>query len=162
MEPSSRNSSSAPTMCSGTKPPSKARRISGSSSLSPIHEVCDQTPQELGLFAGVGRRLSSRRRSVQESPEEGRHFGPEVGPPGGELRETRGGAFFDTGRAGLYRVNDRPFAVSAAELAGPLDAGGEPPARAVALTEPPISLVVALVLLALLATEWVLLNRGRV
>jgi hypothetical protein len=85
-----------------------------------------------------------------------------VGLPGGEVRDMRGGAFFDTGVAGIYRVNDRPVAVSAAEVAGPLEMGPASPAPSFAIAEPPISLVVALVLLALLAAEWVLLNRGRV
>lgn len=85
-----------------------------------------------------------------------------VGLPGGEVRDVRGGAFFDTGVAGIYRVNDRPLAVSGAEVAGPLEVGPATAAPAFAAAEPPISLVVALVLLALLAAEWVLLNRGRV
>jgi hypothetical protein len=82
--------------------------------------------------------------------------------PSGETRETRGGAFFDTGASGIYRVGGRPFAVSGADLAGPLDVDPASATRELASWEPPISQVVALLLLALLATEWALLNRGRV
>ncbi len=82
--------------------------------------------------------------------------------PGGGRRDGRGGSFFGTSVAGLYRVEDHPYAVSAVDFAGPLPAPSQAARAETIVSDSPIGLWIALSLLALLIVEWFLLHRGRV
>lgn len=83
--------------------------------------------------------------------------------PSGDDREARGGVFYDTGSVGIYRINERPQAVSAVDFSGPISSSSLRPAETQTLmTEPPISLLLAIIVLVMIATEWFLLHRGRV
>lgn len=104
--------------------------------------------------------LRSSRRPGQPLTFSGQRA--EIETPAGELRIARAGAFFDTGRLGVYHVDDRPFAVSAADFAGPLRASSVRTRPTTVASEPPLTLVLTLILLAVVALEWLLLNRGRV
>lgn len=87
----------------------------------------------------------------------------EVELPSGEVVEASGGAFRGTSRTGIYHVDDQPRAISSAALAEPLAAPRGSDVEAPELeAEPPLGLILALVMLALIALEWVLLHRGRV
>jgi hypothetical protein len=85
-----------------------------------------------------------------------------VTAPGGEDREVRAGIYSSTDTAGIYEVNRHPRAISAVELAGPIDAAPVQPARRGPSGLPPLAFFVGLLLLAVMTTEWVLLHRGRI
>lgn len=80
--------------------------------------------------------------------------------PGGGEAEARAGAFYRATHAGLYRVNDRPRAVSAVDHAAAVGHAPVQPARQEPFDWPPLPLILGLALLALLLGEWVLLHRG--
>lgn len=82
--------------------------------------------------------------------------------PSGAGREARG-ALYDTARAGIYHTADRAVAVSAADEAGSLTVvGGRSDARRGARSSrPPIAMLLAGVILALLCVEWFFTQRGR-
>jgi len=82
--------------------------------------------------------------------------------PQGDAREAHGGTFFETGRAGLYHMGERAVAVSGADSAAAI---ATPPARQ---TEdepgskiPPLGVLIATVLLAVMLLEWTLFHRGK-
>ncbi len=82
--------------------------------------------------------------------------------PSGEAHDVRG-ALYDTARAGVYHTADRAIAVSAADQAGSLAATEDrhaihPASRRV---RPPVAMLVAAAILALLCIEWVITQRGR-
>lgn len=82
--------------------------------------------------------------------------------PGGDGRESHGGSFFDTGRAGIYHMGERAVAVSGADSAGAI---ATPPVRTTGDESgskwPPLGVLVAAVLLAVMLLEWVLFHRGK-
>jgi Ca-activated chloride channel homolog len=86
----------------------------------------------------------------------------EVETPAGERRLAQGGLFFETGRAGIYRIDDRPFAYSSVDHAGALGMSTLQSRPTKATSEPPLTLILGVILLAILALEWLLLHRGRV
>jgi len=82
--------------------------------------------------------------------------------PNGRARDVRAGAFFETGRAGIYHAGTRAIAVSAVDTVGPLtslDRTRGPGAFRRPL--PPLSVLVAAGLLAFMLLEWVLTQRGK-
>jgi hypothetical protein len=107
-----------------------------------------QAPARSSLHPGVPLAFGGDRARVEA--------------PGGRRREARGGAFYETGAAGVYRVAGRPFAVSGVDFAESLAAPSHAPSPAEATPEPPLALWLALALLAVIAVEWLLLHRGRV
>ena len=82
--------------------------------------------------------------------------------PGDETSEGRAGSFHDTAASGFYRVNDRPFAVSAVDHAGPVVAAPIQPTYRGRSGWPELGLMLGLALLLLIVAEWILLHRGYV
>jgi hypothetical protein len=84
----------------------------------------------------------------------------EVELPGGTTIEARAGSFQGSEGAGIYRINERPSAISAVDHAAAVVDAPIQPARRDPFDWPPLTLILALLLLALMATEWVLTHRG--
>lgn len=81
--------------------------------------------------------------------------------PRGEALAARGGEITDTTRAGIYHVEDHPYAYSAADTAAALPIPGTTELADATRALPSLSVLVAALLLALLALEWLLVHRGR-
>jgi hypothetical protein len=87
--------------------------------------------------------------------------GEEVTGPDGEVIEVRGGEIPEITRAGLYHVGERSLAFGATRHAGPLRSGSTG-GRFVAESQlPPLAVIIAAALLALMMLEWFFLHRGR-
>jgi hypothetical protein len=81
--------------------------------------------------------------------------------PDGEIVDAPAGMIPTVARAGLYHVGDRAIAYGGTDLAGEIGAGAT---GGTVLTEsqlPPLAVLVAIGLLALMLIEWTLLHRGR-
>ncbi|MDQ3034927.1 MAG: hypothetical protein M3Y87_21140, partial [Myxococcota bacterium] len=64
-------------------------------------------------------------------------------------------------RAGIWHAGERAIAYSATDHAGPLGAGATGGRFAARSSLPPLAILVAAALLALLLLEWLLLHRGK-
>lgn len=82
--------------------------------------------------------------------------------PDGEAGDTHGGSSFATGRAGIYHMGERAVAVSGADSAAAIST---PPVRTTGQESgsrwPPLGVIIAAVLLAVMLFEWVLFHRGK-
>ncbi len=87
--------------------------------------------------------------------------GEEVTGPDGEPIDVRGGELPEITRAGLYHVGERALAFGATRHAGPLRSGSTG-GRFVAESQlPPLAVVIAAILIAVMTLEWFFLHRGR-
>lgn len=87
--------------------------------------------------------------------------GEEVRGPDAEPLDIRGAEIPSVTHAGLYHVGERALAFSATRHAGPLRSGSTG-GRFVAESQlPPLAVVVAAALLAVMLIEWFFLHRGR-
>lgn len=87
--------------------------------------------------------------------------GEEVTGPDGEPLDVRGGEIPEITRAGLYHVGERALAFGATRHAGPLRSGSTG-GRFVAESQlPPLAVIVAALLIAVMMLEWLFLHRGR-
>lgn len=82
------------------------------------------------------------------------------GPDGAEL-ELPAGVVPGVSQAGIWHVGDRAIAYGATDHARSLGAGATGGRFAARSTLPPLAILVAVALLALLLIEWTLLHRGR-
>ena len=85
--------------------------------------------------------------------------GRSVRDPQGEI--VANGVVPEVARAGIWHVGERAVAFSSSDHAAPLGAGATGGRFAARSTWPPLALLIAAALVALLLLEWTLLHRGK-
>ncbi|UJR84709.1 vWA domain-containing protein [Sandaracinus amylolyticus] len=103
---------------------------------------------------------------AEPTPLARRVGGPLVADSGHAVRDPDGetitsGVVPEVARAGIWHVGDRAVAFSSVDHASPLAAGATGGRFAARSTWPPLALMIAGALVALLLLEWALLHRGR-
>jgi hypothetical protein len=87
--------------------------------------------------------------------------GQELRGPDGEIIDAPAGTIPTVTRAGVYHVGERAIAYGGTDLAGAIAAGATGGTFVSESQLPPLAVIVAIALLALMLIEWTLLHRGR-
>lgn len=103
---------------------------------------------------------------AERTPLPRRVGGPLVADSGQSVRDPQGeivanGVVPEVARAGIWHVGERAVAFSSSDHAAPLGAGATGGRFAARSTWPPLALLIAAALVALLLLEWTLLHRGK-